>query len=73
MNLTQQERDKIYYEEKSKHEGCCHTGSSIGVLFIVTIGALAGMIMYKHIKEKPVKAPSIEELRKAYAGLDVEE
>lgn len=68
MQLSPEERENIYLEEKKKREGE-HSGPSL-TLFALTIGAMLGLAgiltIAAGLHEKEI---SLEDLRKAYPGL----
>jgi hypothetical protein len=70
MELTPQEREKIYLEEKSKRAGS--KSSNLGMI-IVAASAIAALVGFLIIVEKPARKVKIEDLRKAYDGLSPEE
>jgi len=70
MELTPEEREKIYFEEKHKRTGS--KGSNIGMI-IVAASAIAALVGFLIIVEKPARKVKIEDLRKAYDGLSPEE
>ncbi|HBU69345.1 MAG TPA: hypothetical protein DEE98_03065 [Elusimicrobia bacterium] len=77
MQLSQQERERIYLEEKAKREhSCCsgrhsgHTGSLLVFNLIALIG-VAGLVYFAKTLQK--KSPSVEDIRKAYDGLSPED
>ncbi|OGS19660.1 MAG: hypothetical protein A2219_04970 [Elusimicrobia bacterium RIFOXYA2_FULL_50_26] len=69
--LTQQEREKIYLEEKMKREAA---GISSGALVLLNMLAIAGLagIFYLSLKLEE-KKPSAEDIRKSYDGLSPED
>jgi hypothetical protein len=71
MNLSREERESIYEEEKSRREAC--ESSSSGLLFLLNIGAIAGLAGILLLTRDPDKNISLETLRKAYPGLSPEE
>ena len=71
MELTPEQREKIYLEEKARRES---DGSSLPLLFLLTVGAVIGFAAILAISESDEENKvSLEALRKAYAGLAPEE
>lgn len=71
MELTPQERERIYREEKATRED--EGGGSACLLIALSLGALAGLwIMAKTLKHRNPDV-SLEDLRKAYPGLGPDE
>ncbi|MHB9154291.1 MAG: hypothetical protein ACYC5N_01200 [Endomicrobiales bacterium] len=71
MELTPQDRERIYREEKAKREG--KEGSS-PLLLLLAIGAIAGIAGLLAVSQKAGRREvSLEDLRKAYSGLSPEE
>jgi hypothetical protein len=71
MQLTPEERVRIYLEEKAKRE----TGGGASLwLLALTIGGILGLAALLTIATgSHEKEVSIDDLRKAYAGLSPEE
>jgi hypothetical protein len=69
MELSPLEREKIYLEERSRREA----RSSSPLLFLLTLGAAAGLAALLLIAREKNGSLSIEDLRKAYEGLSPEE
>lgn len=73
MNLTPQEREKIYLEERARHENSSSGSGFTPILAILTVGAALGLgalIMASMRNKREVK---LEDLRKAYSGLSPED
>jgi hypothetical protein len=69
--LTQAEREAIYLEEKSKREN--YEIDHSGFLFLLNLGAIAGLAAILLATRDPDKNITLETLRKAYPGLSPEE
>lgn len=72
MELTPQERECIYLEEKARREkGGGGNAATLALLGIAAAIGLAGVVLVsRSSRERKV---SLEDLRKAYSGLDPEE
>ena len=71
MDITPEQRNIIYLEEKASREK--HSGPSLELL-IVTATAVAGFIGFiTAIRGKTHRTVKIEDLRRAYEGLSPEE
>jgi hypothetical protein len=71
MNLSAEDRERIYLEEKGKRE---HGGHGSGLLMLgLTIGAVMALAVIMTVALSDEKDVSIEDLRKAYPGLSPEE
>ena len=66
MELSPQERERVYLEEKARRE---ESGSSMSLL-LLNLVALAGLVgvfyLTNKLKERGV---SVDDLRRAYSGL----
>lgn len=71
MELTPQERERIYREEKAAREG--EGGGSSGLLLLLALGAVAGLVGFLALSRKKHRDVSLEDLRKAYPGLGPDE
>lgn len=70
MDSTQQEREKIYPDEKSRRSG---SKSNTIEILIVAAAAVAGFAGFLMLIQKPNRKVKIEDLRRAYDGLSPEE
>lgn len=71
MQISQKEREQIYLEEKEKRES---SHSSFPILFFLTIGSIIGIIGVAALVSKSAnKKVSLDDLRRAYPGLDPDE
>lgn len=71
MELTPQERERIYFEEKAAREG--GEGGSSGLLLLLTLGIVAGAAGFLFLTHGKHGKVSLEDLRKAYPGLGPDE
>lgn len=73
MELTPQEREKIYLEEKARRTKPRSNGgaAALALLGLVAALGLAGIIVASRSSRR--KKVSIDALRRAYSGLDPEE
>ena len=70
MELTPEQREKIYQEEKARKNG--HKGISIEIMLIAA-AAVIGFAGFLMLIQKPDRDVKLEDLRKAYDGLSPEE
>jgi hypothetical protein len=71
MNLSAEERTRIYFEEKALRE---NDGVSPLLMLAVAVGAmLAIAVLATVVAESGSKDVCIDDLRKAYSGLSPEE
>lgn len=73
MELTQKERERIYFEEKAKREcrgGSRSTGTLIFLSTLAVLGVAAIFFLSNKLEERQV---SLDDLRKAYPGLAPED
>jgi hypothetical protein len=70
MDLTPQEREQIYREEKAMRKSGCHSRTVPLLLMNLLAAAAVALIYTVGSTQRSVK---LEDLRKAYPGLDPEE
>jgi hypothetical protein len=71
MDLTEKEREIIYDEERARRE--CGGSDHSGLLFLLNLGAIAGLAGILLLSRDQNKRITLETLRKAYPGLSPEE
>jgi len=70
MELSPEQREKIYREEKAIREGSKGSGIS---LVLVAAAAVAGFVGFLLLIQQPGRDVKMEDLRRAYEGLSPEE
>lgn len=71
IQLTPEQREQIFREEFDRRSG--HTNTSEGLMAVMALIAAAGLAGLVYLGTLPEKAVSLDALRRAYAGLDIEE
>ena len=70
MDITPEQRERVYFEEKMRREG---KGSSTLEILLVATAAIIGFTGFLVLASRPERSVKLEDLRKAYAGLAPEE
>jgi hypothetical protein len=71
MDLSKAEREAIYLQEKAKRED--PESDFSGLLFLLNLGAIAGLAGILFATRDQDKKITLEALRKAYPGLSPDE